>query len=74
MNNNPNSAAPNDLPLRTRIAHRLFPAKYVPVPDPDDSVKGHGDVIVTTIMHEFSFVDRLKLLFTGCMAMEVHAL
>jgi hypothetical protein len=41
------------------------------VPEPDDKVKGHGDVIVTHIMHEFSFIDRLRLLVTGCMAMEV---
>ena len=64
-------STPEDLPLRTRIGHRLFPAKYVSVPEPDDKVKGHGDVIVTTVMHEVSFIDRLKLLVTGVIAVEV---
>lgn len=68
--NESNISAPDDLPLRTRIGHRLFPAKYVPVPEPDDKVKGHGDVIVVNSMNELSFLDRLKFLFTGLMAVD----
>lgn len=54
--------------LWQRIVGRMFPGKHVETPEPDDKVKGHGDAIFINTTCELSFADRLRVLFSGRLA------
>lgn len=51
-----------------RLGHRLFPGKWCGHPDMDEA---HDCLVIRTEIH-LSFIDRLKLLFSGIVRVETR--
>lgn len=54
-----------------KIARRLFPSKFVDVPEPDGKIKGYGEVIVCKVIAELSFMDRIRVMLSGRVAVDL---
>ena len=65
-------ASPPVSSVCVRIGRALYPAKHVECPEPDDEVKGHGDVICVSTVTDLSIMDRLKILFSGRVAFDLR--
>jgi hypothetical protein len=50
---------------RDHIRWKLFPWTPAHCPEPDDKVKGNGDVVIVNVITTLSFGERLKVLCSG---------